>query len=395
MRRRSVPAIVAFLVVLSVGVGAQPASAAGTLEVGATSVAAGADLKLHIAGCSFDEEQTWVQQPHVLLVSGTAPNEVLAQYPTSSDEGGGKYVIHVPRWVDPALPAALVGECLRTELVSPDPADWVTTVQFTFPDVPIDIMAKHGTDPGPAVVPERTTAAGGQVIVEAASGCKANDWATVHVYEGDNLSGRGQPDLVRYDEARTGPDGSAKIDLTLLQQDISANSKGPLAEGTYTVRGACGLEEMHDVKWAKQHLITVTGTNPSTEFDLRVDAGRIVASGSGCTGGRMVQVTLTENPHRPGLTPSIDATPDTNGAWSGDVQVPSGRSYAVGSTADCGDPSMDGFRYVPKYVSGGHDEPPPVEDTVPGAPSTTTTAPTSTSAATAAQPVAGAPTFTG
>ena len=87
--------------------------------------------------------------------------------------------------------------------------------------------------------------------------------------------------------------------------------------------------------------------------------------------------------------PTIVATPDIDGNWIGDVPEPSRHPYAITATADCGDASADGFRYVPRLVQGGHDDPPPVEESDPQSQSLET--PT----ATAADPIPGSPTLTG
>lgn len=384
MRRRLFVVVVSGLVaVLSVAIGGRPASAAGALDVTSNRVAAGGVLRFTVTGCPHSEQGAHAQNSRVLLVSGTSPQETLLGYPTLADDSGAeRYVLRVPLWADPDAPARLVGECVRTEANGPDPEEPVSTVAFTFPDVPIDITPKTSSASGPVFRPDRTTAEGGQVIMEAASGCEPNDYASVQLIEGGDLSGRTEGDIVRADIAPTDGRGTAKIEVALVT-DPGTPGGGALPEGTYTARGGCGDDLDPAGVWAEMHVITVSGTNPSDAFDLQIKGDRLVASGAGCADGEQVSVALTDVFTLRPLA-NLAAVPGADGTWYATLAEPRG-SYFLEALADCGDPMGDGFRYVTRSLSGGVDP-------------DTTSAPESTPEPTSAPPaesLPGAASFTG
>lgn len=379
---------------------ASSSAATPTLNPSVTSVTVGGSLKVSPSGCdpieSEDDGSSYTyQQVEVVLTTGTGATERLAG--VADPDENGDFTLAVPGWVDPAQPSTLAGRCVETT-VDERSGRQSTRVVFTYPDVAIDVTPGPTSVPAPTLTLDRDTAAGGQVITGTVTGCQPESFVQVVLLKGSDLSGRfpfefagrGGPD-----EPQRSTDGTASVQLALNRPgfDIVSSgssdgegagteaSGGPLPEGGYTALVVCASAR-GPVYIAEPQLVHVVGTNPSGAFRFEPgsDQSTYVASGEGCTGGRTVTVNLEvsvvdtdfvaraqhrsralargswryvariDNEEEPEpITTTATATPAADGTWSVSLAVPdarfSGRVYA-----DCGDPTVDGFRYVGRFA---------------------------------------------
>ena len=125
--------------------------------------------------------------------------------------------------------------------------------------------------------------------------------------------------------------------------------------------------------------ITVSGTNPSGSFVVSVEDDVITAMGGGCLDGQEVTVKLVGYSYDLGIEEldrqagralarrsipdfakaaeadegqfetTLTVTPGADGTWSVTAPAPAG-SLELTATADCGDPTGTGFRYVRRFV---------------------------------------------
>ena len=219
--------------------------------------------------CPFQENPTWSQESKVVLVTGTAPNERLAGFAFSGDDSGLDHrVIHVPLWVDPAEPAAVVGRCVRTDFTGNDPSEWTESTLFTFADVPVNITPKTSGGTGAIATIMRTTAAGGQVVLVDVAGCRPSDAARVFIYEGGDLSGRTIGRQVGSGRAPTMATGSAIVEMHLIISEFAPNAGDPLAEGNHTIIGACGDGDIYQLDFSPPHPLAMIGSRPTSHGRL-------------------------------------------------------------------------------------------------------------------------------
>lgn len=388
MRRRAA-AILGALTVLVAGLALSQTTAqaaGGTISPWSSSVAVGASFSAGATGCSSVEQDTdegfSYQEPQLLLISGTGAGERMAAFGEQVDDHG-RYRFTVPGWVDPALPAVVAGRCLLTTYVETEQgASVTTTTVFTYPDVAVDITPGTASPTGPVVSVDRSTAAGGQVVTVTGSQCQGDSFAEVVLFAGTDLSGRTAGNYVTGTSADIPGSGTFTSELALNQRGTALGNPagGPLPEGDYTLMVVCERDD-EESSFAIGELLplTVAGTNPSGDFTAEVSDGMIHAMGSGCTGGQAVTVNLTGYAYSYGIEEvqqrasralarrsiealaddavdpdgsiqqTLTAVPDADGNWSVEGDAPEG-SFDLVASADCGDPTGNGFRYVTRYL---------------------------------------------
>ena len=184
----------------------------------------------------------------------------------------------------------------------------------------------------------------------------------------------------------TTADGSGTVEMHLIVPEFAPNAGDPLAEGSYTIIGACGDGDFYQLDFSPPHPLAVIGSRPTNGVDISLKVGQLQVSGVGCTDGLPATVAFRNGePGSPAIEP-VNVIPDAEGNWVSAIAEPAG-AYAVTATADCGDPTTDGFRYAPRFASRQVAAPPPTTS-----PTTTSTTPVT---ATPATPVRGNATFTG
>jgi hypothetical protein len=388
---RSLLLLVALSVVgAGLALAATPVAADGTLTPASATVAQGASLVVGTTGCPILEEEGedsyTVQLAELLLITGSGADERLVSF--STYDGDERYLLSVPGWVDPAQPALVTGRCVRTTLSFEDDTEQRTTL-FTYPEVAVDVVAGTAVPDGPYATVDRTTAAGGQALRVTITGCEGAEFAQAVVFDGADLSGRGEPRFVA--GSGIGADGGSVSGTFEVEVDLNTNAidgePGPVPEGDYGLLAVCGFDEDRFLQ-SEPQAISVVGTNPSGAVEVELVDGDLVVRGQGCTGGRSVELlyegyafdeeftTARDAARRAGSGPrstdgaigdagllrqlvvddegeisgSATATPEADGTWTVTEALPEA-SVGVQVRATCGDPFVDGFRYVPVFVS--------------------------------------------
>lgn len=392
MRGRTLAIIGSVTVVLGslVLAAAPPAEAAGSITPWSSSVAVGATFSVTAGGCPQTQDDrpdgfTYTQAQLVLVV-GAGAAERLAAFGENLD--GTRVRFRVPGWVDPAQPAVVAGSCVTTEISFDEGTGGTTssTTSFTYADAPIDITPATAVPAGPVITLDRSTAAAGQFITVQGVGCQGADEAQVVLMEGDDLSGRSQITFATGSSATVAANGTFTVQValngrTFVDGDLLA---GPLAEGPYVLIAACafGTESDDDTVYlaSEPTLVTVDGTNPTGAFDLHVAGDVVEAMGSGCPSGTTVTVSfvgsaydgsgfeeldqrttkglvrrslrdlshLTTGPDGE-IDETVTTTADPDGTWSVSSPAPDG-DFDLQAIATCGDPTADGFLYVPRFT---------------------------------------------
>ncbi|HEX2578170.1 MAG TPA: hypothetical protein VHK88_17620 [Aquihabitans sp.] len=293
-------ALAALLVAPLALVAADPVDAAPP-TVSATSGAPGTVVEVSSPDCVSDEEQGQFRILQARLISGVAPNEVLAG---AGGGGEGTTTVVVPDWVDPDAPASIEAACLAIDF---DPDEELS--EFPEPVItPLDPVA-FDILPGPGAPTQvrsysRTSLLVGQGFTVSGQGCDlpGATYAGVDLSPGDDPSGRtfapvagGAEELTGTDYevgavlADSGVDFSWSIDggdppvLSGLEVDERPSTIEP---GTYTAVSYCADEEGDNLLYEPQR-IEVTGTAPVGEVDLTVAPGSdlVTLAGSSCTAG--------------------------------------------------------------------------------------------------------------
>ncbi|MCB0960033.1 MAG: hypothetical protein KDB04_10990 [Acidimicrobiales bacterium] len=393
----SLAALAALALGLAVGAPDGAGAASGSITPWQSSAAIGASFSATANGCPTTETETdtgfTYQEAQLVLITQTPAGERLAALGLQIDQTARRRFT-VPAWVDPDDPAVLAGSCVRTTYEVGTGGD-AQEVLFDFPDVAFDIVAGSAAFSGPTLTLDRTTAQGGQVLRATISGCEGFDVAEAFVDGGPDLSGRDLGPFLTYGLDEVGPGGTATFELPLT--DVPRGGATP--EGDHVVVGLCGRAGATESSFSYASTapvpITVSGTNPVEAMEAEVIQGGILVSGSGCTGGRTVEVradvyrfegeplpvqglqtrgddagaalaqrdlpalaTLADDAATADEPDPLMATvaPDAAGDWS--VIIPISGEFEGEVTADCGDPFADGFRYESAYVSsysGGAD----------------------------------------
>lgn len=385
MRRRAAGALGALTLMATViVVTASPAGAAGTITPWSSSVAVGKTFSVTANGCpneeTEDDDRYTFQEAQLILITGSGAGERAAGFGQSVSDT--RYRFRVPGWVDPTDPAVVSGRCVRTtiEFTEDEPTITNTTV-FTYPDAAIDVTPGTAVPSGPVVALDRTTAAGGQVITISGTECDGSEYAEAVLYEGSDLSGRTTTTFLAGRGGDVAADGTFEIPLALNDRgQFEQSGGGPLPEGDYTVLAGCnvgGGNEDEGFVFAEPQAITVAGTNPTGSFEVHLADGQISAMGTGCV-GKEVTVTLDGYAYGAGIEDqqatreralarravpatrvatdedgefheTITVTPEGDGSWMTSTSAPDS-GFDLTATADCGDPSADGFRYVSRYL---------------------------------------------
>jgi hypothetical protein len=367
---------------------ASPVAADGTLTPASATVAQGASLVVATTGCPLLEEEGegsyTVQRAELLLTTGSGAGERLVSF--STYDGSDRYLLNVPGWVDPAQPALVTGRCVRTTLSFEDDTEQVTTL-FAYPEVAVDVVAGTAVPDGPYVALDRSTAAGGQALRVTITGCEGAEFAQAVLFDGADLSGRGEPRFVAGSGAGEGAGpGTFELELDLNTNRIDGDA-GPVPEGDYGLLAVCGFAGDRFLQ-SEPQAVSVVGTNPSGAIAVELVDGDLVVSGQACTGGRTVELRyegyafdeefttardaaqrLVAGTQAGGgrtgdadllrqlvvddegeISGSATATPEADGTWTVTEALPEA-SVGVQVRATCGDPFVDGFRYVPMFVS--------------------------------------------
>lgn len=421
------------------------------LQVSAVAGPARSEITVTSASCPANPppDDTTAGLLRVQLISGTAPNEVLAGFGYGIDDTDATIV--VPDWVDPDQPAVIEAQCLLLAI------DGGVITQTTFDYDPVAFDVESSVEPA---VQERTfsrtSLLAGQAFAVDGSGCFLDDadYGAVEVVAGSDLAAR---DL--YDLAATGEgdiDGDSFQALAAMSNggiDISDSGSGAvdiveiptdIPPGEYTALPYCSSENASLM--FEPAIITVTGRAPIDDNDLTVAAQSRTATlaGGSCTSGtvavamdaydlgefepvgpdplvdritelgpspipaagyadaleavsatngRTAADTLTRGAHRSGTSSRgfdtdgyLEAeTTPVDGNWSVAADVAFDRGFVEGY-AICGDPLADGFLYDPRAAAVSVTAPPTTTSTT-----TSTTAP----APAPAPAIAGTPTYAG
>ncbi len=384
-------AAIAGATLVTVATGGTPSAVAApnALNVSAGSVAVGSTITATPSGCprSADGSGTFVQ-PEIELIAGSGPSARLAAVGVGASDGS--YELSVPGWVDPAQPAVVAGRCAVTTVAADGTQSFTT--RLTYADVAVDITPGPAYTPAPTITLDRSTAAAGQIITVAATGCEPNSLIQAILLDGSDLSGRGSQRFVvtgTTDGFTPSPSGSANLELELnippLPVGVPAArgahaaaptraverqpDGGPLPEGSYIALVACRGPK-GPLFIAEPKPVQVVGTNPTDSLVVEPSADGVTAvvSGHGCTGGRRVTLTTkvsafsagpSDGVSEPEVTTSA-VTPGPDGSWSHTLDLPAADSFSGLVAADCGDPHADGFRYVGRSIGGGTAPGPPV-----------------------------------
>lgn len=263
------------------------------LVVSATNGPPGTQVAVSSASCTSDQAEDVERFLIVRLISGVAPDEVLAA--SAGAEDGDAAVLVVPDWVDPDQPAAIEASCFEY--------DYGTDTES---EAPYDVVA-FDVEPGvgaPTQVwsPSRTSLLAGQGFGVTGSGCTVAgaEYVGVDIVAGDDLSGRSWDEVVGYGWADLeGADfeGEAYLSNGEVGWYASQVDDGPVVvedlvelptdipPGTYTVIVYCGAEDEYLLYEPK--LIEVTGDAPFADLDLTSPEGtrQVDLVGGSCTAG--------------------------------------------------------------------------------------------------------------
>ncbi|CAN5458136.1 hypothetical protein BH10ACT1_BH10ACT1_21460 [soil metagenome] len=281
--------------------GAAPAPAP---TVSTTSGAPGTHVDVSVADCTSDDDAGEYRFLQAMLISGTAPNQVLAGI-ASATEGTGTLV--VPDWLDAAQPAVIEATC---QAFSEDGgSDDATTV---YDGVPFDVLAGPGAATQLATF-SRTELAVGQGFQVEGSGCNlpGAEIGGAAVFRGSDRSGRSGLEAIAegYDQVSAGAFAAPVVLNDSGVEVIAGGSSSPggefipddlevvehptdLRPGSYFASPYCFDEDGLALLYEPE-LITVTGAAPLTDVDLTIPSGSRTATfaGGSCTSGS-VQVEV-------------------------------------------------------------------------------------------------------
>lgn len=266
------------------------------LVASATSGEAGDVITFSSASCVDDPDAGIYRSVLVRLISGTAPDEVLAGAGAGYD--GTDATIVIPDWIDPSAPAVVEAGCAELDVSGPDEVQTVAD----FNPIPFDVLPSVD----PAVQTRtfsRTSLLAGQAFAVQGTGCtlaKAT-YAGTDVSVGGDLTGRTLEDFVASGWGELdGQDFDVPVGMTnssyyfgVLVPEGGAPEIDELVEiptdiapGTYTAIAYCGDDEGNILVYEPQ-LIEVTGAAPFGDIDLTVAAGSRTATlaGGSCTAG--------------------------------------------------------------------------------------------------------------
>jgi hypothetical protein len=390
-----------------------PVAAAPPPDLSATSGVPGDLIEITVPDCESVDSFEFAQ---VLLISGAAPDEVLAGA-GSSDLG--TVTIVIPDWVDPADPAVIEASCFSYS----DEGEPVVTVHDP---VAFDVL------PGPGPVTQlatysRTSLQVGQGLDVTGAGCTLPDaeFAGFDVAPGTDRSGRtfaggdnivlsGFGEIAATDWVAWAAFSDGDVGIGIGVPDVGDIPEIEVFEqpttftpGTYTSISYCVNAEGVVLIYEPQ-LLTLTGIAPIDEIDLTADGDLVTLAGTSCTAGPVqaaLEAVSIEDlfdgdpiPENVMVDPAIATTtstveaarvgrlgawppttpprlaahvaaladdgfveltidPDPEGAWSVSDAVGFEHGFVIGY-AMCGDPFGDGWFYDPQAVVIDNPAPP-------------------------------------
>lgn len=326
---------------------AGPVGADGVLTPSAASVAVGGTLSVQASGCDAeveDEHSYRSQQAQLSLVTGTGDTQRAISF--AGGAGGAAGVqFTIPGWVDPDEPAELRGVCIEYRYHF-DSYHQEEVELFAYPTVPIDITPADDDPRLPTVFLDRSTAAGGQVIVAHVSGCRPGEYVGAALAADTDLALSGTPRFVASTDAPAADAASTRLEIPLVDQ----TDGGPLAEGDYVLLAVCysWLTEGESTSWmAEPSWVYVRGTTlvGSMAIENGATPGTLVITGDRCTDDVEIRLAgYEQGPTYDPIAETLTVTPEADGTWSVTWVAP-GLAFQVMVTADCGDPTADGYRY--------------------------------------------------
>ncbi|MEO6989808.1 MAG: hypothetical protein ABI239_14310, partial [Aquihabitans sp.] len=153
------------------------------LVLSVTNGPPGTEVTASSASCVSDFDGDVDRYLRVLLISGTAPNELLAGIGISFGFDDSPATLTVPDWVDDSAPAVIEAECVTYS--------WYDDVETTEPYDPVSFDIEPGTGPVTQTrTISRTELLAGQALSVSATGCTDGEYGGVAVFQGRDLSGR-------------------------------------------------------------------------------------------------------------------------------------------------------------------------------------------------------------
>ncbi len=267
-------------------------AAAAPPTLSAAAGAPGTVVEVTIPDCVTDEGAGRYAFVQALLISGTAPNEVVAGA-GGGEEGTARIV--VPDWLDPAEPAVIEASCFSFEV------DTETETVTPADPVAFDVLAGPGA-PTQTRTFSRTSVLVGQGFGVDGSGCDlpGAEVAGVDVFPGDDPSGRsfeysvasgfGFTSGSSFSVSTLLAPGTASLELDIGPDGVESISgteePSELVPGTYTAVAYCsdgnGLSLLYEPE-----TVEVTGSAPVDQIDLTIPTGSRAATlaGGACTEG--------------------------------------------------------------------------------------------------------------
>ena len=300
MRRRSrlvVLTVIAGLA-LPVAINTSVASAVDQdLQVSAASGSAGDQIVVTSASCVSDESDGLAMFLSARLISGTAPDEVLAGAGSGFTDHDA--TLTVPDWIDPAQPAVIEATCISLDITTDQPVE----VDTPYTPVPFDVTPSVD----PAVQDRtfsRTSLLAGQGFSVEGTGCTLPNatFAAVDIGAGADLSGRDVTEFVAGGGGEVNADDSFEALTAMLNGGYGFGVSGGTGQtprvdgvdeeptdipaGTYTAIPYCANDD-GDLLVYRPNLIEVTGNAPFGDSDLTVapNSRAVTMAGGSCTVG--------------------------------------------------------------------------------------------------------------
>ncbi len=233
------------------------------------------------------------------LITGTAPNEVLAG--AGSGVAGLPATMIVPDWIDPADPAAIETACIS--VVYDAESGEETRDRVVLDPVVFDVEPGAGA-PVQSRSFSRTSLLVGQALTVSGSGCTlpGAESGEIALFAGADLAGRTFEALATFGEGEIqGTDfeyelylsnGSTEITVSQFDDEtpvIEGVAEVPtdLAPGTYTAVPLCAAYDTGVSLFFEPQLIEVTDSAPIGDVDLTVAAGsrNVTFAGGECADG--------------------------------------------------------------------------------------------------------------
>lgn len=343
-------------VIAPVAIASSPAAAVDDdLVVSATSGEPGTLIDVTSASCVEDGDT--FRYLTVLMISGTAPDEVFAGI--ASGYEGEPAMLVVPNWVDPDAPLALEATCTEVTF-DPDTGN-DTETEFDYTPVAFDVLP--AVDPvAQTVTLSRTQLQAGQAFLASGTGCDlvGADYASTDVLDSTDLSGRDWRTLIASGENLLGegfdggtlPDDDFETGVALTNGELGIYLEGgsdsptvggieevptDIPDGTYVAISYC-VSDDGAALFYEPELIDVDGQAPYGESDVTVPAEsrEVTFAGAECTAGPVTGflesidlddlvtgAALTERRHA-----SLTAAPALQAEPEADLVIRAGDAFA-------------------------------------------------------------------